>query len=177
MSRAAAGSREKAGNQLRQTARRVWLPTFLTAVGCAALPGRAMAQPAPATAEDAAPIALLEADLALLPQASLRTGNEFTDGEHSYTGPLVRDVLRVVGLAEAGTVRFTAANDYTVEIPVADFDRYDAILARRLDGRPMSLRDKGPLWLMYPVSAHPELRDPIYVSRLIWQVVAVEAVR
>jgi hypothetical protein len=27
---------------------------------------------------------------------------------------------------------------------------------------------------MYPISDHPELRDPTYVHRLIWQVVRIE---
>ena len=43
------------------------------------------------------------------------------------------------------------------------------------DGKPLSRREKGPLWLMYPISDHAELRDPIYLRRLIWQVVRIES--
>ena len=58
----------------------------------------------------------------------------------------------------SSTVRFIAANDYYVDIPTEDFADYDAILAMEADGKPLSRRDKGPLWLMYPISDHAELQ-------------------
>jgi hypothetical protein len=116
------------------------------------------------------------AQLAALPQATVVTENEFSDGPVVYRGPLVRDVLEHLGLDEAETLRFIAANDYYVDIPAADFRRYNAILAMEANGTTLSRRDKGPLWLMYPLSDHPELRgDPVYITRLIWQVMRIEA--
>ena len=43
------------------------------------------------------------------------------------------------------------------------------------DGKKLSRRDKGPLWLMYPISDHDELKDALYIHRLIWQVVRIES--
>jgi hypothetical protein len=114
-------------------------------------------------------------ELEALPQMTVATENEFSDGVVSYRGPLVRDVLALVGLDELDDVRFTAANDYFVDIPAKDFRDYDAILAMEADGEKLSRREKGPLWLMYPISDHAELRDPVYLRRLIWQVVRIEA--
>lgn len=114
-------------------------------------------------------------ELAALPQATIATENEFTDGEVEYSGPLVRDVLEHLALDEAETIRFTAANDYYVDVPSSDFRRYNVILALEADGARLSRRDKGPLWLMYPLSDHSELKDPIYNTRLIWQVVRIDA--
>lgn len=113
--------------------------------------------------------------LAGLPQVTVRTENDFSNGIVAYRGPLVRDVLAKLGLGGLETVRFVAANDYVVEIPTSDFRDYDVILAMEADGKPLSRRDKGPLWLMYPISDNAELRDPIYLRRLIWQVVRIEA--
>jgi hypothetical protein len=42
------------------------------------------------------------------------------------------------------------------------------------DGKKLSRRDKGPLWLMYPISDNAELADPRYIHRLIWQVIRIE---
>ena len=109
-----------------------------------------------------------------LPQVTIVTENEFSDGAVTYSGPLVRDVLEHLALDQADTVRFTAANDYFVEIPTDDFRRFNVILAMEADGKKLSRREKGPLWLMYPISDHAELRDPIYIHRLIWQVVRIE---
>jgi hypothetical protein len=114
-------------------------------------------------------------ELAALPQVTVATENEFSDGIVAYRGPLVRDVLARFGLDRLAQVRFVAANDYYVDIPTEDFRAYDAILAMEADGKPLSRREKGPLWLMYPISDHAELNDPIYLRRLIWQVVRIEA--
>lgn len=112
-------------------------------------------------------------DLAAMPQTTLDTENEFVDGKVVYRGPLVRNVLARVGLDKADNVRFVAANDYYVDIPTQNFRDYDAILAIEADGERLSRRDKGPVWLMYPISDFPELHDPIYSRRLIWQVVKI----
>jgi hypothetical protein len=87
----------------------------------------------------------------------------------------VREVLALVDLEKLEEVRFVAANDYFVEIPTSDFLQYDAILAIEADGKPLSRREKGPIWLMYPISEFSELRNPEYLRRLIWQVVRIEA--
>ena len=114
-------------------------------------------------------------ELSALPQTTIVTENEFTTGAVEYRGPLVRDVLEHLSLDEVEMLRFTAANDYYVDIPTSDFRRYNAILALEADGKQLSRRDKGPLWLMYPISDNPDLQDPVYVHRLIWQVVRIES--
>lgn len=110
-----------------------------------------------------------------LPQVTIVTESEFSDEAVSYRGPLVRDLLAHLGLEEAETIRMTAANDYYVDIPTSDFRQYNAVLALEVDGERLSRREKGPLWLMYPISDHSELRSEVYNARLIWQVVRIEA--
>jgi len=113
-------------------------------------------------------------EIAAMPQITIVTDSEFTDGPVKYRGPLVRDILAMLDMNEAEIVRFTAANDYFVDIPTSDFREYDAILALEADGVALSRRTKGPLWLMYPIADFPELRDRVYNNRLIWQVVKIE---
>ncbi|MFQ5438809.1 MAG: molybdopterin-dependent oxidoreductase [Paracoccaceae bacterium] len=113
-------------------------------------------------------------DLKSMDQTTVITENEFIDGEKTFRGPLVRDVLfRTLG-DKADLVTMTAANDYQVEISIQEFFDYDAILALTMDGVPLSRRNKGPIWLIYPMSDHAELRDPVYNARLIWQLVKME---
>ncbi|MCL5778059.1 hypothetical protein M1105_13805 [Limibaculum sp. FT325] len=110
---------------------------------------------------------------ALQPHAIV-TRTEFTDGEIRFEGPLVTDLLKLVGNRGWTLARLTAANDYAIDIPITDFQAYGVILARRMDGRELSRRDKGPHWLMYPLDDFEELQDPVYNNRLIWQVVKIE---
>ncbi|WP_088280295.1 molybdopterin-dependent oxidoreductase [Ideonella sp. A 288] len=115
-------------------------------------------------------------DMAMLehmPQASYTTRTPWYVGPRRFTGPLLRDVLQAVG-AQGRQLRATALNDYHVEIPVEDARRWDVIVARLLDGKPMTVRDKGPLFVMYPFDEHGALRSPLYFSRCTWQLTSIE---
>jgi hypothetical protein len=113
-------------------------------------------------------------DLQMMDQVDIKTSNEFVDGEKLFRGPLVRAVLARFGAEDVSLVRLTAANDFQVEVPAHEFYDYDAILALSMDGVALSKREKGPIWVIYPMSDFSELRDPVYNSRLIWQLVKLE---
>jgi hypothetical protein len=99
---------------------------------------------------------------------SVRTSTPWTDGVQEFTGVRLRDLLAAVG-AQGGTLAMTALNDYTVEIPAADASAYDVIVAYRRNGAAMPVRDKGPLWIIYPLDQHAELRNAEHQARMIWQ--------
>lgn len=113
-------------------------------------------------------------DLLALDQHTVVTSNDFVDGDRTFSGPLARDLLMLCKAGDAVTVRLTAANDYQIEINAREFFTYDAILALKMDGELLSKREKGPVWMIYPMNDHDELSDPVYNSRLIWQVVKLE---
>lgn len=109
------------------------------------------------------------AALQLMPHHAIATSTPWTEGVSSYEGVLMRDLLHQLGVSGA-TVKLIALNDYAVTIPAADFDKYDVVLAYARDGQAMSVRDKGPLWIIYPLDGHPELNDEDTHSKMIWQV-------
>ncbi len=141
-----------------------------------ALPRMVLAQDAVLTVINTltgAEVALSDAELMAVPRAVVNTENEFVDAMTAFEGPLGRDVLALVG--EGGsTVVLTAVNDYAVEVPIEDFVNYDVLFAMSANGERFSRRDKGPIWVVYPMSDHAELQDPVYNARLIWQLVKVE---
>jgi len=47
------------------------------------------------------------------------------------------------------------------------------IFATSQDGIKFSLRDKGPIWVIYPMTDNRKLQDRVYNDRLIWQLVKV----
>lgn len=104
-----------------------------------------------------------------MPVTAVKTVTPWTDGEVVFEGVLLRDLLDSVG-ARGETLRAVAINDYAVEIPVTDFREHDVILAWKADGSRMRVRDKGPLWVIYPWSDTPELRNEVHHARSIWQV-------
>jgi hypothetical protein len=70
-------------------------------------------------------------------------------------------------------VHAIALNDYEYTIPLEDFDRYDVLLATRVNGQLMRVRDKGPIWIVYPWSGHPELDDFATREKSVWQLNAL----
>jgi hypothetical protein len=113
-----------------------------------------------------------DAMLDALPQKSVVTETPWTKGMVKFTGPLLADVLAVVN-ATGANLRATALNDYKVNIPVEDAKKYGVILARQMDGKPLAVRDKGPLFVMYPFAQFPEIKTSVYFSRCIWQLQSI----
>jgi hypothetical protein len=120
--------------------------------------------------------AVAEFDMAMLeklPQTSFTTRTPWYAQARKFTGPLLRDVLAAAG-ANGSTLRAGALNDYWVEMPAEDAAQYDVIIARLLDDKPMAVRDKGPLFVIYPFDAQPSLRNPIHYGRSAWQLRTIE---
>ncbi len=55
-------------------------------------------------------------------------------------------------------------------VPLDDFRQFPVILALKLNGEYMHIRDKGPLFIVYPYDSSPELQNQVYYSRSAWQV-------
>ena len=92
-----------------------------------------------------------------------------------YNGPIRFDGVRMSRLmqhvgAAGDKVTAVALNDYTTELPISDFEKYGVILATKRDGAYMPVRDKGPLFIVYPYDSAPELKAQKYYSRSAWQV-------
>ncbi len=77
---------------------------------------------------------------------------------------------------EGASLRATAINDYTVEIPLSDAVEGGPMIAYRMDGEIMSVRNKGPLWVVYPYDSESDYRTEVIYSRSIWQLDRIEAV-
>lgn len=108
-----------------------------------------------------------------MPQSSLTTRTPWYSQPRTFTGPLLRDVLAAAA-AQGSILRASALNDYRVDIPMEDVQRFDVVLAHRLDDKPMSVRDKGPLFIIYPFDSRRELRTTVYYTRCAWQLKAIE---
>ena len=103
------------------------------------------------------------------------TKTPWTDGQTVFEGPLLRDVLKAAGASGANLI-VTALNDYSAALPVSDSMEYDVILAMKSNGEYMRIRDKGPLFVIYPFDDVPSLYSEVIFNRSVWQVksIAVE---
>lgn len=108
-----------------------------------------------------------------LPQHQFITTTPWSNQAIHFSGPLMRDVLMVVG-AQGQNIRATAINDYRINIPIDDALRFDMIIATRMNGERMSVRDKGPLFVVYPFDSQPVLKQARFYERSIWQLKSLE---
>ncbi|XKF15387.1 molybdopterin-dependent oxidoreductase [Halomonas sp. BLK-85] len=97
------------------------------------------------------------------------TATPWHDQTMTFSGPLARSVLEAVD-AQGDEVIAIALNDYEAEIPVADFYEHDVILATHANGEPMSVREQGPVFVIYPFDSDADLHKETIYSRSVWQV-------
>ncbi|MCZ2720707.1 molybdopterin-dependent oxidoreductase [Marinomonas sp. 15G1-11] len=117
-----------------------------------------------------------EFDLPMLESIGLSeraTKTPWTDGLSVFSGVLIKDLLNYVG-AQGSILKITALNDYTANIPIEDVEKYNVILAFRQNGKVLRIRDKGPLFVVYPFDEFPELNSEVIHNRSVWQVKSIE---
>jgi len=103
-----------------------------------------------------------------LPQHSFTTLTPWLKQPVRFTDPLLRDVLAAVK-AQGIVIKAVALDDYQTIIPVEDATKFDMVMAHKMNGQPIPVKTKGPLYLLYPFDANPELRSAVYYERSPWQ--------
>ena len=109
-----------------------------------------------------------QAMLEAMDPVTITTSTIWTEGEQTFTGVPLAQLVDLLG-AEGEVMMATAINDYTVEIPREDWVENGPIVAFLNNGEPMSIRDKGPLWIIYPYDDNPDYQTEVIYSRSIWQ--------
>ncbi len=113
------------------------------------------------------------AQFAALPQHEFSTSTTWTEGTSSFEGVLLKDLIAEVG-ATGSEIELSALNDYKITIPTADIRDDGPLLAYKMDGKTMSLREKGPIWLVYPYDANSDYRTEQTYTRSIWQLARIK---
>ncbi|MGM8766073.1 molybdopterin-dependent oxidoreductase [Enterobacter asburiae] len=95
----------------------------------------------------------------------------------TFSGVPIREIMRHVGVSGSMLIMH-ALNDYEVSIPIEDVFKYDIILANKMDGEYLTLRNFGPYFVIYPVDQfYGQLNTPKFLARLIWQVDKITVVK
>lgn len=114
------------------------------------------------------------AALQAMPAETVVTETPWTEGLRSYRGVRLSHLLQTVQAKNVQSMKVTALNDYHAIIDYPAIKKYPVILAYEADGKVMRVRDKGPLWLLYPLSDYETLRVPKRHSEMVWQVRTIE---
>jgi hypothetical protein len=114
-------------------------------------------------------------ELDALDQSDFTTTTIWTDGDIRFSGVSLKHLLESVG-AQGKNINMIALNDYQVTMAFDDLEADAPIVATRMNGEPMSVRDKGPYWVVFPYDSHRKYRtEPVYALS-IWQLSRLEIV-
>jgi hypothetical protein len=100
------------------------------------------------------------------------THSPFFPGTETFSGPLFADLLAAAlggEPKESTLIDLVALNDYSVQTTFGKLKHADAIVATRKNGLPMSIRDRGPFWIIFPLTRRPDLENEDFYRLMIWQ--------
>lgn len=100
---------------------------------------------------------------------TVTTSSPWYDTEVTFEGVSFKAVMDLVG-AHGTTIHAFALNDYDTEIPFADTQDPAVVLAMKMNGIYMEVRDKGPIFVVYPYDSDPVYQTQTYYARSAWQV-------
>jgi len=119
-------------------------------------------------------IAQFDLDMLLaLKQTVINTTTPWTQGINKFEGPSVEDIMFYLG-AQGKVISATALNNFRISIPVADIKDYPVIVALKRNDEVLSVRKKGPGWIIYPWTEHKALRKNLFYTRAVWQLKHLE---
>lgn len=102
------------------------------------------------------------------------TSTSWTTSPSLFEGVRLAAVLDVAGADPAATTLvLTSLNDLQIRVPIADARTWPVMLALRRDGSRLSRRDRGPIWVVYPQHAFPELDHRTYHQRWLDQLKSI----
>jgi hypothetical protein len=108
-----------------------------------------------------------------LPSSSVTTSTPWTPTS-DFVGPLLGKVLSEVE-AKGAKLRLIALDNFSVEVDAGYLEKYGTILAASKNNARLTVRDFGPIFVMYPRdSFKKELDTPAAASYLVWQLCGIE---
>lgn len=108
-----------------------------------------------------------------LPQSTVTTSTAWTP-KSDFVGPLLSKVLSEVD-AKGIKLRLVALDNFSVEVDADYLEKYGTILAVSKNGIRLTIRDFGPVFVMFPRdSFKKQLDTPAATSYLVWQLCGIE---
>ncbi len=115
------------------------------------------------------------ADLENFPTYRVETTTPWRETPAVFEGILLTDLLAAHGLLGAPSIRVTAENDYSAVIAREVWEAAPILVATRVDGRPHSRRERGPIQFIVPSEDY--VGSPIVTEdHLVWMAAVIEVV-
>ena len=111
-----------------------------------------------------------------MPHAEFATSTMWTETIDVFSGPTLKGLIDFVG-SGSGDVIASGLNDYSVTIPRSLIEDAAPIVANRINGKRFSIREKGPLWIVFPYDKGEHYRTELIYAVSVWQLGKLSIVR
>lgn len=88
----------------------------------------------------------------------------------NYEGVLLKDLLATVNIEGVDAILVEAIDGYAQSLPRRDWERWPTLVATRKEGQPMTVRNKGPLRIIFPMESDPELQNRDMGAHWVWMI-------
>lgn len=123
----------------------------------------------PATEERTALVfGVTMAMLKALPETVYKTSTVWTEGLNEFKGARLVDLLAAIDARPKSVIAW-AINGYMAEFDPTQEGWNEALIAYSVNGKPMQVREKGPLWIVFPYDDSPKFRSDYIYSHSVWQ--------
>lgn len=117
--------------------------------------------------------ALTLSDLRALPQVSITARAEEWPKPIAARGPRLADVMAQAGMPANASINLVALDGYFITLDPEARQSQDWILAIEMDGRPLDIGRRGPVWLLYDTGSNAA--DSEAVGQWVWSVYLIAA--
>jgi len=126
------------------------------------------------TGEDGSQLAVFDqASIEALGLIEIKTETPWTEGVVRFQGASVASMLSELNISDA-SVTGHAVNDYAVSLNAEIIEKYNPIIATRMNGKAMTIEGKGPFWIVFDFDEIGEDHSVELYSLSVWYLVELE---
>lgn len=108
-----------------------------------------------------------------LPQYEIKTSIPWSNSVHTFKGPSLEDVLALAN-AKGQWLTMSALDSYKISFDYQRIKKFQPILALQVDGKLLTVRTKGPIWVILPLDKYEALDAAVYHDFMVWQLVKLD---
>lgn len=92
-----------------------------------------------------------------------------------YSGPSLLEVADRSGLGNLTGLKLTSADEYAVTVPRYEAEKFNTIIAIRVDGKRIGFSEKGPARMVWPRSKYPDEIGAAQDGYWLWYLISITA--
>lgn len=102
-----------------------------------------------------------------LPQKTFKTMHTWAPIAQEFSGPLLADVLKLA-CPNVRDIYLRSLDQYSVMVNFPTVAKYEPIVALKINGQSLTIRERGPLWLMVNTDGY-KIPTRSLDNMLVWQ--------